>query len=120
MEEDRAQAFLNWLTATIQERQITEHHLAKKADIGHSMFYRLRSHGVIPSWDICYKLAKALDVSVYETFRMAGLIPALSDFKQRERMDRAIEKISQVPDDRLDFVFGLIDLVIKDSEKPKR
>jgi transcriptional regulator with XRE-family HTH domain len=120
MEEDKAQIFLQWVMTKLEDRRVTENQLAKKAGIAHPMFYRLRSQGVIPSWENCYKLARSLDVSVYETFKMAGLIPTLSDFKHRERVDRIVEKMNNLPDDRVEFIFDMIDLVIKDLEKQKR
>lgn len=120
MEEDRSQVFLNWLSLILRERNLTEHQLAKKAGIGHSIFTRARTKGIVPKWDTCFKIARALDVSVYETFRVAGLIPSLPQFKHQERIDRMMERFSSVPEERWDFVFELIDLVIKDSQRQRK
>ena len=120
MEKDKSQVFLDWLSLRLRERNLTEHQLAKKAGIGHSIFTRARTKGIVPKWDTVYKIARALDVSVYETFRVAGLIPALPQFEHQERVDRLVERIGSIPGERWDFVFELIDLVIKDLERQKK
>jgi transcriptional regulator with XRE-family HTH domain len=120
MNKDKSQVFLNWLTLKLKERNLTEHQLAKKAGIGHSIFTRARTKGIVPKWDTCYKIARALDVSVYETFHVAGLLPSLPQFKNQERTDRMMERLNSVPEERWDFVFELIGLVVKDSEKRKK
>lgn len=120
MEKDKSQVFLEWLSLKLSERNLTEHQLAKKAGIGHSIFTRARTKGIVPKWETCYKIARALDVSLYETFRVAGLIPSLSQFQHQEKIDRMMEWVSSVPEERLDFVFELIDLVIKDSKRQKK
>ena len=35
----------------------------------------MRQQGVIPKWDVIYKIAEALDVSPITAFRKAGLLP---------------------------------------------
>jgi transcriptional regulator with XRE-family HTH domain len=119
MDKDKSQVFLSWLTPILRERSLTENQLAKKAGIGHSVFTRARTKGILPKWDTCYKIARALDVSVYEAFRAASLIPSLPQFKHQERIDRMMEQFNSLPEERWDFVFEFIDLVIKDAERQK-
>ena len=120
MDKDKSQVFLNWLTLKLQERNLTEHQLAKKADIGHSIFTRARTKGIVPKWETVYKIARALDVSVYEAFRVAGLLPPLPQYQHQEKIEKMMERLNSVPEERWDFVFGIIDLVIKDSERQKK
>jgi transcriptional regulator with XRE-family HTH domain len=120
MDKDKAQVFLDWLSAKLRERNLTEHQLAKKAEVGHSHFTRARTKGILPKWDTIYKIARALDANVYEAFRAADLIPSLPQFKHQEKIDRIMERVGSVPEDRLDFVFELIDLVIKDTKKSQK
>jgi len=42
----KLQVFLCWLTLKLQERNLTEHQLAKKAGIGHWFFTRARTKGI--------------------------------------------------------------------------
>jgi transcriptional regulator with XRE-family HTH domain len=120
MDRDKSQVFLNWLTTKLEERNLTEHQLAKKAGIGHSIFTRARTKGIVPKWDTVYKIARALDVSVYEAFRAAGLLPPMPQYKHQEKIDSMVERLNSVPEERWDFVSEFIDLVIKDSEGQKR
>jgi transcriptional regulator with XRE-family HTH domain len=120
MDKDKSQVFLNWLTLKLQERNLTEHQLAKKAGIGHSIFTRARTKGIVPKWETVYKIARALDVSVYEAFRAAGLIPPLPQYKHQERIESMMERLDSVPEERWDFVSEIVDLVIKESERQKK
>ena len=120
MDKDNAQVFLDWLSTKLRERNLTEHQLAKKAKVGHSHFTRARTKGILPKWDTIYKIARALDTSVYEAFRVAGLIPPLPQFEHQEKIDRIMERVGSVPEERLDFVFDMISLVIKDAKKSQK
>ena len=120
MAEDKSQVFLQWLSVKLKERNLTENQLAKKAGIGHSNFTRARNKGILPKWEACYKIARALDVSPYEVFRAAGLLPPSPQIEQQERTGRLVERMQSVPEDRWDLIFNIIDAVIKDSEREKK
>ena len=120
MADDKSQTFLEWLSVKLKERNLTENQLAKKANIGHSNFTRARNKGILPKWDVCYKISRALDVSPYEVFRAAGLMPPSPQIAQQERIDRLVERMQSVPEDRWDLIFNIIDVVITDIQRHEK
>jgi transcriptional regulator with XRE-family HTH domain len=120
MDNDKSQVFLNWLTQILQERNLTENQLANKAGIGHSVFTRVRTNGILPKWDTCYKISRALDINTYEIFRAASLIPVMPQFEQQEKIDKLLERLNSLPEERWDLILAFIDLMIKDAERQKR
>lgn len=95
--------FLEWLDEQEAIKGWSDYRLAKKANIAPSVISRARSSGILPKWDACEAIAKALNVSTILVFRKAGLLPpgppddvVFEDWKflldQLSERDRAILK----------------------------
>jgi|AMZC01.1.fsa_nt_AMZC01000485.1_17 DNA-binding XRE family transcriptional regulator len=75
MTEDKAAVFVKWLDSVLAEYNLTDNQLAIRADISHTNFSKARNKGVLPRWDICLKIARALRIDPVEVFCAAGLLP---------------------------------------------
>lgn len=117
--EEKSQEFLNWLSLKLREHNLTEHQLAKKAGIGHSIFTRARA-GILPKWDTCYALAKALDVNPYEVFRIAGLIPAIPEYELEESFEKLRAQFYSLSKERRDMATEIFGVLVKAEEKYRK
>lgn len=119
MEEDKSQEFLKWLSLKLREQNLTEHQLSIKADIGHSLFTRARA-GVLPKWETCYALSKALGANTYEVFRIAGLIPAIPEYELEESFEKLRAQFYSLSKEKRDMATEIFDVLIKAEEKHRK
>ena len=68
--------FVIWLDQELLQHGWSDHQLARRAGLSHSVISRARS-GAAPKWEACDALAKALDLPPEIVFRKAGLLPPL-------------------------------------------
>ena len=68
--------FVKWLDREIQQRGLTDADLAKRGGFGQAVISKARS-GVVPGWDACVGIAKALGLPAEFVFRQAGHLPPL-------------------------------------------
>jgi transcriptional regulator with XRE-family HTH domain len=73
---DTSNDFILWLDAQLSDRNWSDHQLARKAGISHSVISKAR-RGIPPKWDACAAIASALDLPPEVVFRQAGLLPPL-------------------------------------------
>ena len=73
---DNSNDFVVWLDTQLSERNWSDHQLARKAGISHSVISKAR-RGISPKWDACAAIASALDLPPEVVFREAGLLPRL-------------------------------------------
>lgn len=71
--------FLTWLDAELEQRGWNDFQLSRRAGISHSAISRARRGGVLPSWEVCGAIARALDLPPEMVFRKAGLLPERPD-----------------------------------------
>ena len=96
MTEDKAAVFVKWLDSILAEYNLTDSQLASKASISHTNFSKARNQGVVPRWDICLKIARALRIDPVEVFYAAGLLPLPPDADQDfERLKFSYGKLSK-------------------------
>ena len=96
MTQDKVEVFIKWLDGVLAENNLTDNQLAKRAKISHSNFSKARNDGILPKWELCEKIARALRIEPVEVFRAAGLIPYPPDFDQDfERLKFSYGKLSQ-------------------------
>jgi transcriptional regulator with XRE-family HTH domain len=69
-------SFVNWLNGQLVARNWSDHKLARRAGISHSVISKARS-GVPPKWEACVAIAAALDLPPEVVFRHAGLLQSL-------------------------------------------
>jgi len=68
--------FVIWLDKQLSDRNWSDHQLARKAGISHSVISKAR-RGISPKWDACVAIATALDLPPEVVFRQVGLLPPL-------------------------------------------
>jgi transcriptional regulator with XRE-family HTH domain len=73
---DASSEFVFWLDKQLSDRNWSDHRLARKAGISHSVISKARK-GIPPKWDACAAIAVALDLPPEVVFRHAGLLPPL-------------------------------------------
>jgi len=71
-------SFIDWLDGQLIARNWSDHKLARRAGISHSVISKAR-HGTPPKWDACMAIAAALDLPPEHVFRHAGLLQPLPD-----------------------------------------
>jgi transcriptional regulator with XRE-family HTH domain len=79
MTQEKSEAFIKWLDSILAEENLTDNQLAKKAKISHSNFSKARNDGILPKWEACEKIARALRIDPIEVFRAAGLVQSFPD-----------------------------------------
>lgn len=90
MTQDKAEVFIKWLDSVLTENNLTDNQLAKKAKMSHSNFSKLRNDGILPKWEVCEKIARALRIDPVEVFRAAGLVQSLPD------LDAGFEQLKRI------------------------
>ncbi len=73
MTQENAQCFIQWLDKQLADNRLNDHQLAQKAGISHSVISKARK-GILPKWDACVSIARALNVDPIQIFRIAGLL----------------------------------------------
>lgn len=68
--------FLTWLDQQLAQRGWSDHYLARRAGLSHSVLSKARN-GTPPRWEACEALARALDLPPETVFRQAGLLEPL-------------------------------------------
>jgi transcriptional regulator with XRE-family HTH domain len=69
--------FVIWLDQELLQHGWSDHQLARRAGLSHSVISKARS-GASPKWEACEALARALDLPPEIVFRKAGLLSPLS------------------------------------------
>lgn len=70
--------FIEWLDQQLKPLGWSDHQLAKRAGISHSVVSKARA-GIAPKWEACMAIAAALDLPAEIVFRRAGLLPEADD-----------------------------------------
>lgn len=95
MTQERTAAFIQWLDNQLAENHLTDHQLAKKAGISHSVISKARN-GTLPKWEACVAIARALEVDPIEVFRAAGLVQPPPDLDPDfERLKSVYNKVPE-------------------------
>jgi transcriptional regulator with XRE-family HTH domain len=68
--------FVIWLDQELLQHGWSDHQLARRAGLSHSVISKARS-GTAPKWEACEALARALDLPPEIVFRKAGLLTPL-------------------------------------------
>lgn len=89
MAQEKTEAFIQWLDDRLAEDHLTDFQLAKKAGISHSVISKARK-GILPKWNACTEIARALRVDPIEIYRAAGLIQSPPD------LDPDFERLKQI------------------------
>jgi transcriptional regulator with XRE-family HTH domain len=79
MTNAKVELFIKWLDSILAEYNLTDNQLAKKAKISHSVFSKARNDDILPKWEACDKIARALRIDPIEVFRAASLVQPLPD-----------------------------------------
>ena len=119
METEKSQEFMKWISLKLKEHNLTENQLAIKAGIGHSVFTRARA-GILPKWEKCYAIARALDVSPYELFRLAGLIPAIPEYELEESFEKLRAQFYSLSKERRDTATEIFSVLVRAEEKYRK
>ena len=93
MTPERTELFIAWLYTKLSDAQLSDSELAKRARMSHSVLSKARK-GILPKYEACAKIARALRVDPVEVFRAAGLIATPQD------LDTDFE--------RLKYLYGLL------------
>jgi len=64
-----------WLTKQLMDRGLSSRELGRRAGVSHTMVVRIANQVVIPSAEMCIKLADGLGVRREEVLRMARYLP---------------------------------------------
>ncbi len=67
--------FLPWLDEKLQQKGWSDHQLAKRAGISHSVISKARNSLQPPGWEACAAIAKALNLPQAEVLIVAGWLP---------------------------------------------
>jgi transcriptional regulator with XRE-family HTH domain len=94
-----------------KEKGISQDKLAKLTDSSGVMIGRYERGEMSPSIEIAQKLAAVFEVSLDY---LTGTPGAISDFKNKELIERAI-KIENLPEEEKKALYLVIDSVIRDS-----
>ncbi len=89
MTQEKTEAFIQWLDDRLAEDHLTDYQLAKKAGISHSVISKARK-GILPKWNACIEIARALHADPVDVFRAAGLIQSPPD------LDPDFERIKHI------------------------
>jgi len=78
MTPERTELFIAWLDTKLSDAHLSDSELAKRARMSHSVLSKARK-GILPKYEACAKIARALRVDPVEVFRAAGLISTPQD-----------------------------------------
>jgi len=70
-------SFIEWLDEQEKKNGLTDYKIAQRGKFSHSALSRARS-GIPPGYDICGRIAEALNVSPMTVFSKAGLVPDMT------------------------------------------
>lgn len=111
--------FSDWLLKELQQRNITQAHLATIAGLGSGTISNIMSGNRKVGTGTLEKIAKALNIPVDEVFQAAGLLPGIK--RAREVLtDRFAEVLSELPDDDIDDLYNLALSKLERHQKNKK
>ena len=112
MTQERTELFIEWLDKKLAEANLTDSGLAKKVRMSHSVISKARK-GILPKYDACAKIARALRVDPVEVFQVAGLVPTPPD------LDPDFERLkyvySSLPSKQRKLAVRLIDVLVEED-----
>jgi transcriptional regulator with XRE-family HTH domain len=112
MTQGRNEVFIQWLDKNLAENHLTDSQLSKKAKMSHSVLSKARN-GILPKWEACAKIARALRVDPIEVFQAAGLVQLPRD------LDSDFERLkfvySSLPTNQRKLAIRLIDVLIEED-----
>lgn len=101
--------FIAWLSSQLEERGWSIRELARRANSSPSTIASIANGSRKPGADACAAIAKALDVSPDDVFRLAGILPPSVASEQLSGLDLAIyRELEPVDDDFKETVLAII------------
>jgi transcriptional regulator with XRE-family HTH domain len=73
-----------WLTKSIEDKGWSLRELARRSGVSHTTISLVLTQQRLPTWDFCAQVAQVFDMPPEQVFRMAGLLPPLSEDKEKE------------------------------------
>ncbi len=111
--------FVIWLNEQQKLRDnMSDYVLAKKGKFSHSALSRARVEGIAPGWEICVKIAEALNVSPITVFRKAELLPPGDN--EHASFEDWMYLINKLPPEEQEEVRKIIEMKIERRQKEDR
>ncbi|HQN68836.1 MAG TPA: helix-turn-helix transcriptional regulator [Anaerolineaceae bacterium] len=76
--------FAKWINNFIQNKGWTQAELARRANLSKASISDISSGKIIPGFDTCIKLAKAMSISPQDVLRKANLLPSVSSSQEEQ------------------------------------
>lgn len=95
-------SFVKWLLGELNERDMTQADLARRAGLSSGTLSNITSGDRNPGERVCRAIAQAFGIPAEEVMRRAGILPALP--KRTERIARMVALLEELEEDDQSFV----------------
>lgn len=94
---DLKPSFADWLRVQLRERGWSESELARRAGVSRSAINLITNEKTSPGYEVASGIADAFGLRREDVFRIAGLLPPLSEAEDKALLEELVEVVKQLP-----------------------
>jgi transcriptional regulator with XRE-family HTH domain len=108
--------FIDWLNLELERRNWSYRELGRRASLSSGAISKVMTEAALPGWELCKRVAQALDKPPEQIFRLAGLLPPVPE--KNARLQEANLLFNQLSDQEQEFMLVQIRaLLLRKDEK---